>query len=193
MNYATLQTDVASYLHRTDLTAFLPGFVERAEAFLFRELPIKDLTTKVAGTTTGEYFTLPSDLGSISKVTVTIGSSEVALDYMAQPISYSTTYPEFYSFDNGQGRIWGASGQAYTLYYTPNIAALSGSNTSNWLLVNAQDLYFYAVALEAARYTRNTAEVDRVSALLPALLDSVRSFNTRRGIPSSGSLQIRAR
>ena len=193
MNYATLQTDVASYLHRTDLTAFLPGFVERAEAFLFRELPIKDLTTKVAGTTTGEYFTLPSDLGSISKVTVTIGSSEVALDYMAQPVSYSTTYPEFYSFDNGQGRIWGASGQAYTLYYTPNIAALSGSNTSNWLLVNAQDLYFYAVALEAARYTRNTAEVDRVSALLPALLDSVRSFNTRRGIPSSGSLQIRAR
>jgi len=193
MNYATLQTDVASYLHRTDLTAFLPGFVERAEAFLFRELPIKDLTTKVAGTTTGEYFTLPSDLGSISKVTVTIGSSEVALDYMAQPVSYSTTYPEFYSFDNGQGRIWGASGQAYTLYYTPNITALSGSNTSNWLLVNAQDLYFYAVALEAARYTRNTAEVDRVSALLPALLDSVRSFNTRRGIPSSGSLQIRAR
>ena len=193
MNYATLQTDVASYLHRTDLTAFLPGFVERAEAFLFRELPIKDLTTKVAGTTTGEYFTLPSDLGSISKVTVTIGSSEVALDYMAQPVSYSTTYPEFYSFDNGQGRIWGASGQAYTLYYTPNITALSGSNTSNWLLVNAQDLYFYAVALEAARYTRNTAEVDRVSALLPALFDSVRSFNTRRGIPSSGSLQIRAR
>lgn len=193
MNYATLQTDVASYLHRTDLTAFLPGFVERAEAFLFRELPIKDLTTKVAGTTTGEYFTLPSDLGSISKVTVTIGSSEVALDYMAQPVSYSTTYPEFYSFDNGQGRIWGASGQAYTLYYTPNIAALSGSNTSNWLLVNAQDLYFYAVALEAARFIRNTAEVDRVSALLPALLDSVRSFNTRRGIPSSGSLQIRAR
>ena len=193
MNYDELKTDVAAYLHRTDLTAFMPGFVERAEAFLFRELPIKDLTTKVAGTTTGEYFTLPSDLGSISKVTVTIGSSEVALDYMAQPISYSTTYPEFYSFDNGQGRIWGASGQAYTLYYTPNITALSGSNTSNWLLVNAQDLYFYAVALEAARYTRNTAEVDRVSALLPALLDSVRSFNTRRGIPSSGSLQIRAR
>jgi len=193
MNYDELKTDVAAYLHRTDLTAFMPGFVERAEAFLFRELPIKDLTTKVAGTTTGEYFTLPSDLGSISKVTVTIGSSEVALDYMAQPVSYSTTYPEFYSFDNGQGRIWGASGQAYTLYYTPNIAALSGSNTSNWLLVNAQDLYFYAVALEAARYTRNTAEVDRVSALLPALLDSVRSFNTRRGIPSSGSLQIRAR
>jgi len=186
MNYDELKTEVAAYLHRTDLTAFMPGFVERAEAFLFRELPIKDLTTKVAGTTTGEYFTLPSDLGSISKVTVTIGSSEVALDYMAQPISYSTTYPEFYSFDNGQGRIWGASGQAYTLYYTPNITALSGSNTSNWLLVNAQDLYFYAVALEAARYTRNTAEVDRVSALLPALLDSVRSFNTRRGSPSSG-------
>jgi len=193
MNYDELKTEVAAYLHRTDLTAFMPGFVERAEAFLFRELPIKDLTTKVAGTTTGEYFTLPSDLGSISKVTVTIGSSEVALDYMAQPVSYSTTYPEFYSFDNGQGRIWGASGQAYTLYYTPNITALSGSNTSNWLLVNAQDLYFYAVALEAARYTRNTAEVDRVSALIPALLDSVRSFNTRRGIPSSGSLQIRAR
>ena len=193
MNYATLQTDVASYLHRTDLTAFLPGFVERAEAFLFRELPIKDLTTKVAGTTTGEYFTLPSDLGSISKVTVTIGSSEVALDYMAQPVSYSTTYPEFYSFDNGQGRIWGASGQAYTLYYTPNIAALSGSNTSNWLLVNAQDLYFYAVALEAARFIRNQVEIAGISAMIPTLMESVKSYSNRKSLPATGSMQIRAR
>ena len=54
MTYATLQTDVATYLHRNDLTALIPAFVERAEAVLFRELQVKDLATSVAGTTTGE-------------------------------------------------------------------------------------------------------------------------------------------
>ena len=196
MNYATLQTDVAAYLHRTDLTDKLAGFIERAESYLFRELAIKELELSVSGTTTGGYGALPTDFGTVSRITVTSNGSTRNLDYkaLAEVPTEVTAYPLFYALETNQIRIWGAGdGQAYTLYYKPAIEPLSGSNSTNWLLDNAQDLYFYATVVEGARYTRNTAEVDRVSALLPALLDSVRSFNTRRGIPSSGSLQIRAR
>ena len=53
MNYDELKTDVAAYLHRTDLTDKLAGFIERAESYLFRELAIKELEVSVSGTTTG--------------------------------------------------------------------------------------------------------------------------------------------
>jgi len=63
MTYATLQTDVADYLHRDDLTAKMPTFVAQAEAMLFRELNLKNLETSVTGTTTDGLITLPTDFG----------------------------------------------------------------------------------------------------------------------------------
>lgn len=194
MTYSTLQTDVAEYLHRTDLTTLMPTFVRRAEAYLFRELNVKDLATSVAGTTTGEYAALPTDFGSVSKITVNYGSTEYSLDYKSESEVSTTSVPTKYALESNQLRIFGAStGQAYILYYIPKIPALSDSNTTNWLLTNAYDLYFYATALEAAKYTRDQQEEAKLSALVGALLDSVRRASERKGLPSTASLQIKPR
>lgn len=197
MTYATLKSDVDAYLHRgADLTAKVPTFIQIAEAMLFRELNIKELQTSVTGTTTGGYGALPSDFGTVSRVMVTYGSTTYSLDYAAQPIAFTGTdaAPGYYALENDQLKIYGTGdGQAYELFYVPEVAALSDSNTSNWILENAYDLYLYASCAEGARYVRNQTEIDRLTALTNGLLDGVKRYSERRGQPATGSLQIKPR
>jgi hypothetical protein len=197
MTYATLQTDIADYLHRTDLTAVIPTFIARAESYMFRDLDIKETETSATGTTTSGYATLPSDFGSVSKISVSYGGgSSRLLDYAPQAWVPSDTdaYPAYYSLEKNQLRIYGASdGTAYTLYYKPVIPALSVSQTTNWLLTNAPDLYLYCSSLEGARYIRDAAEAQRLEGMIPAMMDSVRRLSERRGQPSAAPMQIKVR
>lgn len=194
MTYSELKTAIADFLHNTALTTKIPGFITLAEAALFRELNIKDLRVSVAGTTTGQYADLPTDFGEVVRVTCDYMGTEYDLDYGSQPVDYTMTAPKYYALENNKLRISGTStGQAYTLFYTPKIEALSDSNTTNWLLENASDLYLYASSLEAARYTRDPMLEDRLNGMIPPLVDSIKRYTERKGQPTNGSLQIRPR
>jgi len=197
MNYTTLKSGMADYLHRDNLTSQLPGFIELAEAYLFRELNVQELQTSVTGVTiAGGYATLPTDFGAVARITVSHGSWTTNLDYMAVADVASTVqvHPQFYSLENNQIRIIGAGAdQAYTLFYTPDISPLSGSVSTNWILTNASELYLYASCLEAARFLRDAGEISTLSQSVALALESARRFAERRGLPSSGSLQIRPR
>jgi hypothetical protein len=196
MTYTQLKTEIANYLHRTDLTAQIPMFITLAESFLFRELNIKELQISATGTTTGGYGTLPVDFGSVSRVSITYSGAARTLDYvsLADAPTSVNAQPGKYSLEKNKLRIWGAAdGQTYTLYYTPLIAALSASVTTNWILENAFDLYLYAASLEGAKYVRNEAEIAKLGAAIPGLLDGVKRYSERRGQPATGSMQIRAR
>lgn len=192
MTYATLKSDVADYLHRSDLSTSMSKFVALAESAMFREFQVKDLATSVTGTTTGEYAALPADFGSVQRVTVVSGSVEYSLDYKSQ--NYTPTgqsRPTQYSLESNQLRIWGAStGQAYKLYYVPVMIALSDTNTTNWLLTNAPDLYLYATALEAAKYIKDAQEVSLLTPMVSQLIDSIRRQSESKGQPVTGSMQI---
>jgi hypothetical protein len=195
MTYATLQTDIANYLHRTDLTSKIPTFITTAESYLFRELVIKELQTSTSLTSTGEYVTLPSDFSAVARITVTVGGIDRTLDYKSQldTITPNSGFPYSYSLENNELRLWGAgTGTVCTLYYSPKISNLSVSASTNWLLENGYDLYLYASALEGAKYVRNQQQIDALTPMVLASLDSVRRFSERRGLPSVGSLQIKA-
>lgn len=194
MTYSELQTNVANYLHRADIAAKVPGFIALAEAFLFRELQIKELQISVTGTTTDEYATLPADFGTLSRISVMSGDREYSLDYKAQAETATKSVPDSFALENDKLRIWGSgTGQAYTLYYIPNVQPLSVSVSTNWLLENAYDLYFYASALEGAKHVRNQGEIDKLTPQIAPLLDSVKRFADRRAQPVTGSLQIKPR
>mgnify|MGYP006349040235 FL=1 len=196
MNYSELKTQVANYLHRTDLTAQIPTFIELAEAYLFRELHIKEMQISVDGTTTGGYAALPSDFGSVGRIAVTYQGASRSFDYVAEPNTpvATTAYPLSYSLEANQLRIWGAAdGQAYTLYYTPAIQNLSDTVSTNWLLTNAPELYLDAACLQGAKYVRNGAEADRLTGNIALSLDSVKRFSERRGQPYIGGMQIKVR
>ncbi len=195
MNYSDLQTQVAAYLHRTDLAAQIPTFIGLAEAYLFREINVKALQVVESITTTGEYAALPADFGALSRLEMTANGVTYNLDYQSQPETVSTvTSPSKFTFENGQIRIFGAgTGSGATLYYTPKVEALSNTNTSNWILANAQDLYLYASALEGAKYIRDDAQAAALAGLVSGTMDAVRKFAERQGSPMTGSLQIKVR
>lgn len=194
MTYSELKTNIAAYLHRSDLASLIPSFISLAESYLFRELQIKQLQISVTGSTTGEYATLPTDFGTLSRITASVSGREYSLDYKAQPESATKSIPDSFALENDKLRIWGAStGQAYTLYYIPNVEPLSDSVSTNWLLDNASDLYLYASALEGAKHVRNEGEIAKLSGQIPALLDSVKRFADRRAQPVTGSMQIKPR
>lgn len=196
MNYTDLQAQIASYLHRGDLGSKIPTFIGLAEAFLFRELNVKELQTSTTLTTTGEYASLPADFGSLSKIEVTIGGKTYGLDYQSDPERYTDpdAYPHKFAFENGQIRVFGAgTGTTLTLYYVPKIEALSVSNTSNWLLTNAQDLYLFACCLEGARYIRAGDLVQNLTGMVNDKLEAVKRYIERKGQPTNSSLQIKVR
>lgn len=197
MTYATLQTDVADYLHRTDLTDKMPTLITQAEAMLFRELNLKNLETSTTGTTSGGTITLPSDFAAVTRLTVTYSSTEITLDYFADPYAQtlSGVIPVGYSLEKDQLRLYpnAGTGYAYTLYYIAAIPALSTSNTTNWLLTNAPDLYLYATALEAAIYLKNDAEIARLTPKVEKIIESVRSVANRKGQPTKGAMQVKPR
>lgn len=193
--YLWLQSQVAKYMHRTDLTDQIPAFIALAENFLFREMNVKEMQVSVNGATTGGYGELPADFGTVSRISITYNNSARTLDYVSladAPIAINT-FPGKYSIELNKLRIWGAGdGQTYTLYYIPEVQSIS-TVTTNWIYENARDLYLYASCLEAAKYVRNEAEISKLSALVPSLLDSVKRFADRRGQPVTGSLQIKTR
>lgn len=195
MTYSELQTQIAAYLHRTDLTAQIPTFIGLAEAVLFREINVKDLQTTATLTTTGEYASLPVDFGALSKIEVTVNGVTYPLDYQSQPETVSgTVSPSKYAFEKGQIRIYGAgTGTVATLYYTPRIEALSATNTTNWILDNAPDLYLYASAMEGAKYIRDDAQAAALTGYVAGAMDTVKKFSERKGQPITASLQIKVR
>lgn len=197
MNYDSLKADIASYLSRTDLTADIPGFIERAEAFLFRELVLSDLETSTSGTTSGGVITLPADFGEVRRLTVTSYGLERTLDYKTPHDNHTGDgrAPTSYSFEGGALRLFpeAGTGYPYVLYYTPKLTALSATNTTNWLTTNAPDLYLYACALEGAKHVKDDEEIARCSGMLPALLSSVQAYSRRKGVPSLGGLRVQPR
>jgi hypothetical protein len=194
MTYTELQAQIAAYLHRTDLAARIPGFIALAEAYLFRELQIRETQIVTTITTTDDYAPLPADFSSLSRITMTHGSVEYALDYQSDPQAASDPAPGRYALETGRIRIYGAgTGAVATMYYVPKPPALSALQPSNWLLEAAPDLYLYASALEGAKYTRDTAEAANLAGLVQGAMDAVRRYIETRGRPAVGSMQIKVR
>ena len=191
MNYTTLKTLVADYLHRTDLTDKLETFIALAESLLFREINIKALEVVVTGTSVDGAIALPA--GTVNRITVSYGGNTTALDYASQPASTHYGWPASYTLEGGAIKLDTLTSQAYTLYYTPKIDALSVSNPTNWLLDNAPDLYLCAAQLEGAKYVKDEGRIASLGAMLAPLLDSVQRLTQRTGQPARGGMQVRPR
>lgn len=198
MNYSELQTAVANQVHRTDLTAKLPLFIQLAEGVLFRELSISELETSVTGTAT-ETIALPSDFGELVRLEMTYGGMKQTIDYTSpngiEAMTEASGQPTRYTVQGDAIRLIPApSGTlTYTLFYTPVVSALSDSNTTNWILENAPDLYLYSACTEACRYMEDDAGVARYQNFVAVLLDSVRRKDERRKFSSAGAMQIKPR
>jgi len=194
--YATLQTAVANWLDRSDLTDRIPEFIALAEARMNRTLRLAlmlnvDQTTLggaatlVAGT---RDYALPS--GYLQMVDFHLRTSPITtLSYLTpenmnrmwagsqkgRPLAYT-----IFS-DNSSGtpiksvRLGPAPDSAYdySIMFYKKIDALSVANTTEAMLTDNPDVYLYGALLEAEPFLMND---QRVQLWATAFQESLRAL-----------------
>ena len=166
-NFAELQTAVADWLHRTDLTAKIPDFITFAESRINCDLQanVKETDATLVTVIGQDYSALPSDFVSPIALNVLFSPSAVQQDLpqvLPENLKVSTarTSPYQWAIDGATVAYGQPLDQAYTiiLRYLGTFT-LSASATTNWLLTNHPDVYLWGTLLEAAIYAQDSDNI----------------------------------
>jgi len=167
--YSELQSSVASWLHRTDLTALIPDFITLAEARLqgdvvSRSMEVRTtLTCSPGSDVTARYVALPADMLEMKRLTL-MTDPAVVLEYkspdqLVADNSYllSSAIPTCFAVVAGNIELSPPPDSAYDLelVYYQKIPALSVSNTTNWLLTANPNAYLFGSLLASIPYTQD--------------------------------------
>jgi hypothetical protein len=106
----------------------------------------------------------------------------------------SSGKPKFFGVVGSQLRVVPIPDSSYTgeLIYYSKLAKLSNSNTTNWLLTKAPDVYLYGSLLQAAPYLQDDARIQVWAGLYKAGIEELQIAD-ERGATSGGVLKSRAK
>ena len=163
-NFSELQTTIASYLARSDLTAMIPDFIRLAETRLRRELRIRQMlkvstTTSTAGDSTVE---LPADFLQMRDLHLST-TPVTSLEYQSPSAFFRNArttdsgLPKQYTVLADEFQLAPMPDSAYTLtlLYYASPAFLTSGNSSNVFMANCPDLLLYGALGEAETYIMN--------------------------------------
>lgn len=177
-DFDTLKTAIVEYLAReTDATmvARVPTFIQLFEAKMNRALLVPQMEKRSTGLVNllsdePEYISLPTDFQTMRTVRLNGLPGKPRLSFMTPMQMADYRYridnvparPVYFSIFGDEMELAPTPGEAYALemIYRAKIPALSGANTTNWLLSLAPDLYLYGALLESAPYMK---EDERIS------------------------------
>ena len=195
-NYTDLQSTIADYLARSDLTSQIPLFIQLAENRLRRDLRIRPMLKVVTTSTVASVSTvaLPSDF--LEMRDLHIESSPIQTIVYQNPSNFfrntkaSTSdsgAPKFYTVMGSEFQFAPIPDTAYTLkmvyYAAPSY--LSSTNSSNIFLSNSPDLLLYASLGEAEPYLMNDARVQTWATLYDRGLNSLTVSDSAGENPSA--------
>ena len=197
--YSELQTAIADFLNRSDLTSTVPTFIALAEAQFQRDVRHWRQDKRSTTTCDGRYTELPDDFVSPHRLYLT-GAND-ALEKMSANEMQDRRYnsedaagePRFYTFAGGEIEVYPTPDDSYTLEmtYRGSIPALSDAATTNWLLTNAVDVYLYGSLIHSAPYLVNDQRVAVWQTLYSA---AVNALNEQSNDAMAGSkLRLRVK
>ena len=197
-NYTNLQTAVANFLARSDLTAQIPDFIAMAEARMSRELETRsqEKRSTAALTAGNEYISLPTDLREVREVKLNTSPLTVLKYY--SPVALDEQYAS-----NGQGKPQGFSivgdemklrpipdtSYSVEIVYIGSIEALSATNLTNNVLTRSPDAYLYGALAEAYAYLLDETRAAQYMQRFNTALEEIK-VDEQRAHYGTGSLQI---
>jgi hypothetical protein len=137
--YADLQAQIANFLARDDLTAYIPDMITLFEAAASRRLKVRPQETTLSIATTNGVGTLPTDYLGYRRVTWT-GSPITDLTYVAPSIfQFDTPYtiagtPQEFTIEGSSISMNPQDDTGLQMVYYQRTAAVSGA--LNWLYTN---------------------------------------------------------
>jgi len=181
-SYSDLQTTIAGYLARSDLTTQIPDFIRLAETRLRRDLRIRQMLKSVTTSTVAADSTveLPSDFLEVRDLVIS-GNPPQPLNY-ASPSAFSRNTrtwesgkPLDYTVLANDFQLAPVPDAVYTvkMLYFAAPTFLSDSNTSNVFLANTPDVLLYGSLLEAEPYLMNDARINTWGTMFDRALASI--------------------
>ena len=199
--FAGLKATIADYLNRDDLTAIIPSFITIAEAKFNRKLRTRQMIKRANAQIETAFFAYPSDwlqakefqlntnpIVRLQFVTEAYGDELKANRYV------SIGQPAYYTITGTQLEFIPTPDSTYSaeLTYYAKIPALSDSNTSNWLLAYAPDLYLYGALMEAAPYLKDDERLPVWSQMYISSLGDIEIADQRASVSSTPLVRARS-
>ena len=199
--YSELQSAIADWLLRDDLTSVIPSFIDLAEAKFNRRIRDYRMVVRATATVDTGYFAVP--LNWLENIRFQLNTNPITtLEYVTpdqaaeELITFSSAgRPKFFTMVGGEFQVVPTpDSNTYTgeLTYYRTIPALSDAETSNWLLAAAPDIYLYGALMEAAPYLDDDARIQTWGSLLERGLNDLQIESDRARIGSS-SIRMRAK
>ena len=193
--YTELKTSIASWLNRDDLTSVIPDFISLAEAGINRDLRHYKMIERADATLDSRYVQMPADWMETVRFSITSGdtyrlelvSRDDMLEYR-QKTADTSGRPRFYANIGDTIEVFPTPDADYTmqLQYYAKTPALSDSNASNWLLLDAPDVYLYGTLIQSAPYLQDDARTQTWAALYAAALQSLQKASDDPRFAGSG-------
>lgn len=168
-SYSALQTAVATWLNRDDLTAVIPDFIALCEARIRRTIKTRHTSVIQASLAADDSSVdLPDNVSEVLSVSIsdsTLGSRLEVLPYN-ELVEWRRLYPTAgiptrYSLVDGEIELAPTSDGAYTINVEIEgpFEALSNSNTTNWILDSYPDVYLYGTLAESAPFLKDDERI----------------------------------
>jgi len=184
-NYTELQSSVADFLNRSDLTTVIPDFITMCEADMNRTLRVREMSVRTRAPITTQYVKLPDDFLGMRNI-----------DLMTDPVTpltyknlqnldihrsnESTGKPLYYSIMQENLEFAPIPDAEYTLeiVYYQKIPSLS-ANTTNWLLADHPDAYLYGSLMHSAPYLQADDRVGLWAGKYNQILEQIKTSDEK--------------
>ena len=201
-NYTNLQTSIADFLNRDDLTSVIPTFISLAEAQMNRDLRHWRQQRRVTTTLNQQFENMPSDMVEPTHLYIDTTHGEKTLEFASlAEISRRklrkagiTGEPVVFTMNSGQFEFVPAPDDSYdlTMVYYSRVDSLSATITTNWVLEYHPDIYLYGAAFHAAVYLNDPAAQQAYATMYSAAIQQA-NLESDKAIHSGGPLVMRNR
>lgn len=178
--YATLKSDVASFLHKSNLTDVIPTFVRLAESRIRTDIRVPAMQTMTDLTISGQSVSLPANFLDPIRLYLNVAYQR---DLMFRPPNVFYTSQE--NERSGNPTIYTIEGQSIKFAPTPTDSptakllywaawdVLSSDSDTNWLMTNHYPVYLYATLAEGSSYLEDDQQAQKWGALYSTAVQSV--------------------
>lgn len=187
--YTSLQTTVSDYLARSDLSTWIPNFIQNFEERFYRD-PLNlgrwmesslnvtsDAVTGLAALPT-DYIQLKSAQlsGQLAPPLIRVSLEQL---YARYPRAGTASQPQYISRDGSNFVFGPVPSGSYTIigtYYAKPVLlrTFTSDAAAHWLVVNAPDLLLYGALLDAEPFLKNDQRVPLWKSAYDWALDTYR-------------------
>lgn len=200
MNYAGLQTAALDWAARTELTSQVTQFIAFAEEMFNHGFParqiaplrVREMQAQATITMTDGVGDLPTDYLEYISVK-SMASTPRPLQNVTRTwtdMAYadgSAGLSNYFTVIGSEITVYPSSDSDVNMLYYQQIPALSGSNTSNWLLAKNSSLYLHATLLQIGLYVKDNDLIQRSQALVTVAIDGMNETDMLSRYASTGT------